>query len=240
MANWSPREENLPAYEERPMSSTKWRAAVFDIYEKLNYLRNFYDETGNPPNSPNPGNLWFDQDENALKVWNGSDWGKVVIEGLNSSPSPTPYFLPIALSTGKLDEGWLPSASTIAQGIVRMATNGETDSGALNDVAISPSNLHYYMSAFSIGDASTTVKGVIRIATSEEADEGVSNLTAMTPYRTRQVVDAAINEAGFPTPSGGFPGNAVVVNETGTDYVLKDIVSESANMSFVYSLIFGG
>lgn len=36
---WAPSEVNLPTYQEKPMSSTKWRAAIFEIYEKLNHVR---------------------------------------------------------------------------------------------------------------------------------------------------------------------------------------------------------
>ncbi len=43
ITNWTPSEENLPQYQERPMSSTKWRAAVLEIYEKLNYLQQYYE-----------------------------------------------------------------------------------------------------------------------------------------------------------------------------------------------------
>lgn len=240
MANWAPREENLPQFEERPLSSTKWRAAVNEIYEKLNYLRNYHDELGNPMPNPNPGNLWFDLNTNVLKVWDGTAWRQFVFHDINSSTSPTPGFVPIALSTGKLDSDWLPDATTVIKGVIRLATNAETISGTLNSVAVSPAALHEFMSGFNFGDATTEQKGVLRIATAEEAAEGALNNVAMTPYRVREVVDEAINDADFPTPASGFPGQAVVVNETATSYVLKDVVGQMSNTSFIYALIFGG
>jgi hypothetical protein len=240
VANWAPREENLPQFEERPMSSTKWRAAVNEIYEKINYLKNLHDELGNPISNPSPGNLWFDLNNNVLKVWTGVSWNEFLIKDVNTSESGTPLFVPLGNSLGKLDGSWLTDATTLVKGIIRLATNVEAVAGSLATVAISPAALTHYMSQFSFGDASTTQKGVIRIATSEEAEEGTLNTVAMTPYRTRVVVDAAINEAGFPTPASGFPGEAVTVNDTATAYVLKDVVSESSNLAFVYALIFGG
>ena len=36
---WTPSEANLPEFREKPMSSTKWRALVFEIYERLNHVR---------------------------------------------------------------------------------------------------------------------------------------------------------------------------------------------------------
>lgn len=240
MANWEPREENLPQFEERPLSSTKWRAAVNDIYEKLNYLRNYHDELGNPMPNPNPGNLWFDLNNNVFKVWDGAAWREFVVYDKNSSTSPTPGFVPIALSTGRLDTGWLPDSTTSIKGVIRLATNAETISGLLGTVAVSPESLHEFMSGFNFGDATTEQKGVLRIATAIEADEGTLNDVAMTPYRVRVVVDEAINDAGFPTPASGFPGHVVTVDETATEYVLKDVIGQMSNTSFIYALIFGG
>jgi len=53
---WTPNEVNLPQFQERPMVSTKWRAAVLEIYEKLNYLQNYYEglETIPIPNTGYP------------------------------------------------------------------------------------------------------------------------------------------------------------------------------------------
>ena len=39
MELWTPSELNLPQAQEKPMSSTKWRAAIYEIYEKLNHVR---------------------------------------------------------------------------------------------------------------------------------------------------------------------------------------------------------
>lgn len=239
MANWAPKEENMPQFEERPMSSTKWRAAVNDIYEKLNYLKNFRDELGNPMQNPNPGNLWFDTNQNILKVWNGTAWVSFLIQDANTSVYAAPNFAPLGNNLGKLDLSWFSDASTAIKGIVRLATKAEAVSGLSEAIAVTPAALQHYMSQFSFGDATSIAKGVIRIATSSEASEGVLDTVAMTPYRTRAVVTAAINNANFPTPVSGFPGNVVAVNENATAFVLKDVVSDMSNMSFVYALIFG-
>lgn len=71
---WTPSELNLPQAQGKPMSSTKWRAAIYEIYEKLNHVRfmipihNQYADEGKVLTVVNGASKWevplFEKDQN--------------------------------------------------------------------------------------------------------------------------------------------------------------------------------
>ena len=90
----------------------------------------------------------------------------------------------------------LPVSSTTAQGIVRLATNAEANTGTATDIAITPAALAYYIqqNVHSTVDASETAKGVIEIATQTETNAGTDNTKAITPAKLANYVSNKANK----------------------------------------------
>lgn len=82
MAQWEPTSEYLPQYKERPMSSEKWRATIFEIYSYLNRMKSHTTEAEEEPEHPVKGSVWFDTTDPAnprLKVFDGTSWCYVTL-----------------------------------------------------------------------------------------------------------------------------------------------------------------
>jgi len=167
----------------------------------------------NQPTDPNTGDFWFDTKTGILYIYDGSIFqntseGTDSESGVLSVRGEAPIII-----TGSSENPivTVTSATQIAEGVTRYATQSEANQGIMDNVSISPltlknalqNNVDVY-----IPDATETQKGIIRIATDNEVANGVNNTTAVTPKKLKD----QIGRSGLGNPTGAviaFAGGSV-------------------------------
>jgi hypothetical protein len=98
------------------------------------------------------------------------------------------------------------SATEIAEGIIQIATQAETDAGVNDTKAITPLKLANYI-GFLLPIASQTIAGIIEIATQLEINTGTDNTRAVTPLTLSENIITRI--AGQATAESAATGSPV-------------------------------
>ena len=172
------------------------------------------------PNAPTgavEGDLWYNTTTGGLSVYINGNWEPVQsqIEGVVTLSVTSPI-----INTGTADDPviGIQNATAAQRGSVKMASQAETNTPTLSDVALSPAGLENTLRADPssyIADASESLKGIVELATDAETIAGVSSTVVTTPTG----VAAAISAAGS-TVSVGTVITIANGNNIPTGYLL--------------------
>ena len=138
------------------------------------------------PNSPSgavEGDLWYNTTNGELSVFYQGTWEPVQsqIEGVALLSASEPLFLSGTDAEPIIN---VRDASSSTKGVVKMASQAETNTPSSSTVALSPATLENVLSVTPdtyIADATTTQKGIAQLATSAQAIDGVSDTVVITP-----------------------------------------------------------
>ena len=157
----------------------------------------------NQPTDPNVGDFWYDTTNKILFIYTGSIWQNVSEDetstiGVETVSGEAPIVISGTTENPVIS---VNSATNVAEGVTRYATQSEVNQGTDAEIAVSPltmknalqNNVEVY-----IPDATETQKGIIRIATDNEVANGVDNTTAVTPKKLKD----QINRSGLGNPTG--------------------------------------
>jgi hypothetical protein len=101
------------------------------------------------------------------------------------------------------------SATEIAEGIIQLATQAETDAGVNDTKAITPLKLANYI-GFLLPIASQTIAGIIEIATQLETNTGTNDTKAITPLKLSTNITSRIaNQATAESAATGSPVTSI-------------------------------
>lgn len=104
-----------------------------------------------------------------------------------------------------------PPATETEYGVVKLATQAQTDAGAADDVVVTPKKLKAW-----VKQATETVLGMLKVATQAQTNAGTADDVAVTPKKLRAGFAISLLEQGgyiaFPTWLGG------VILQWGTFY----------------------
>tara|TARA_R110000868_G_scaffold36571_1_gene129741 strand:- start:893 stop:2962 length:2070 start_codon:yes stop_codon:yes gene_type:complete len=113
------------------------------------------------------------------------------------------------------------SATEIAEGIIQLATQAETDAGLNDTKAITPLKLANYI-GFLLPIASETIAGIIEIATQLETITGTDDTKAITPLKLKQGIASTIAT----TTSAGI---AEIADQTESEYAASAVLAVQAD-----------
>jgi hypothetical protein len=148
------------------------------------------------PNAPSgavEGDLWFNTTTDGLSVYVNGVWLPVQsqIEGIETLTPTEPIFLS---GTTKDPIIAIRDATSAVRGSVKMASQAETNTPTLSNVALSPQTLDTILSTSPevyIADATNGQKGIVELATDAETIAGSSSVTATTPAGVAAAITAA-------------------------------------------------
>ena len=155
------------------------------------------------PNAPSgavEGDLWYNTNNGGLSVYVNGVWEPVqsLIEGVISLTASEPIFLTGTITDPVVN---IRDSTAAVKGAVKMASQAETDTPSLSNVALSPLTLQTTLGSSPetyITDATDTQKGIVELATDAETIAGSSSVVATTPSG----VAAAISAAGSSVVAG--------------------------------------
>lgn len=95
-----------------------------------------------------------------------------------------------------------PPATETEYGVVKLATQAQTDAGAADDVVVTPKKLKAW-----VKQATETVLGMLKVATQAQTNAGAADDVAVTPKKLRAGFSVLLAQSGYialPTWMGGF------------------------------------
>ncbi|WP_438833964.1 phage tail protein [Aeromonas oralensis] len=107
-----------------------------------------------------------------------------------------------AVVTVKTLWGWVKQASETVLGMIKVASQAQTDAGTADDVAITPKKLKDW-----VKQASETVLGMMKVASQAQTDAGTADDVAITPKKLRSGISFMLGSVGYiclPTWMGGI------------------------------------
>jgi phage-related tail fiber protein len=107
-----------------------------------------------------------------------------------------------AVVTVKTLWGWAKQASETVLGMLKVATQAQTDAGTDDDVAITPKKLKAW-----VKQSSETVLGMLKVATMAQTNTGTADDVAITPKKLRSGFSVLLGSVGYiclPTWMGGI------------------------------------
>jgi len=150
----------------------------------------------NAPSNAVEGALWFNTTTNQLYVYTSDTW----VETQNSVSGVTEVTgtLPITITGTTADPVvGVSQASTSATGVVRLATQAETDAATEGNVVLTPGGLAAGIDNY-LPQASEVTRGAIELATTAEVQVGTNTTKAVTP----DTLSSSLAALGLAIPSG--------------------------------------
>ncbi|QBP06145.1 tail fiber protein [Synechococcus phage S-B68] len=151
------------------------------------------------PGTPIEGDLWYNTTTSVLSVYTGSVWNAVEssVTGVLTVTGSAPVNITGTATDPVVN---VTAASTSATGVVRLATQAETDAATLTSVALTPGALANGIDNY-LPVATDTQSGIVELATQAETETGTDITKAVTP--------AALSNA-LPNMGVGNPAGTVI------------------------------
>ena len=150
------------------------------------------------PAAPTEGDLWFNTINNTLNVYTAGQWVTTqnAVAGVASMTGTAPITVTGDASAPVVG---IASASTSAEGAVRIANQAEVNAGSLTNVALSPGGLSNGIENY-LPVASETVSGVVELADASEVQAGTDDTKAVSPAS----LNASLAALGLASPVGSI------------------------------------
>ena len=166
------------------------------------------------PTTAVEGALWFNTTTSQLYVYTSDTWTETqnTVSGVASVTGTAPVSVTGTAADPVVS---VSQASTSATGIVRLATQAETDAATEGTVVLTPGGLAAGIGNY-LPQSSEVTRGAIELATAAEVQAGVNTTKAVTPDTLTQSLSAL----GLAIPSGSV--TAFAGSSAPSGYLLCD------------------
>ena len=163
----------------------------------------------NAPGNAVEGALWYNTTTDQLSVFTSNNWEQTqnAVAGVASITGTLPVAVTGTATDPVISVG---SASATDAGVVRLATQAETNAATDATVALTPGGLANGIDGY-LPQASEIARGVMELATIAEVQAGSNSTKAVTP----NTLNAALIALGLATPPGSITAFAAITPPTG-------------------------